>query len=168
MKKYNDLIVAIMLCFSLLLSSVDYVEARGGGGHGGGHSGKSSSSSKSSKSGKKGKKVKKVKKSGKAYSSTAGKGHRLSSAGGYKHATYQSKTIDGSVKRDSHGRIARSETAKSDFLKAHGYSKIPKGYNIDHIIPLYAGGKDTPSNMQLISISAHHAKTKADFEKYGR
>lgn len=72
------------------------------------------------------------------------------------------------VARDSSGRILRSESAKMDFLQQHGYRSVPPGYNVDHIVPLYAGGCDCPSNMQLLSVEAHHAKTKADFERYGR
>jgi hypothetical protein len=55
-----------------------------------------------------------------------------------------------------------------EFLKSRGYSKLPAGYNVDHIVPLYAGGCDCPANMQLLSVSAHHEKTKADFARYGR
>ena len=102
--------------------------------------------------------------------SKSGKGHRLISSGGYRHLKYSNKPVfDGTVKRDSNGRIARSETAKHDYLKMHGYgNKVPPGYQVDHIVPLYAGGKDDPSNMQLISISQHQAKTKSDFYTYAR
>jgi 5-methylcytosine-specific restriction endonuclease McrA len=72
------------------------------------------------------------------------------------------------VARDSHGRIKRSESAKEAFLRKYGYSKVPAGYEVDHIIPLYAGGSDTPDNMQLISKAQHHAKTKSDYHRYGR
>jgi len=81
----------------------------------------------------------------------AGKSHEYASPG---------------VARNSEGRIKRSEEAKHDFLKAHGYSKVPKGYQVDHIVPLYAGGKDVPSNMQLLTVAEHQAKTKADLKNY--
>jgi hypothetical protein len=73
-----------------------------------------------------------------------------------------------SVKRDSKGRIIRSEEAKQAFLKSRGLKKVPPGYQVDHKVPLYAGGSDTPSNMQLLTTSQHKAKTKADYQRYGR
>ena len=58
------------------------------------------------------------------------------------------------VHRDSHGRIARSSSAKHDFQKSHPCPKTGKssgacpGYVIDHVTPLERGGADNPSNMQ--------------------
>jgi hypothetical protein len=58
------------------------------------------------------------------------------------------------VARDSHGRIARSSSAKHDFQKSHPCPKTGKssgacpGYVIDHVKPLERGGADSPSNMQ--------------------
>ena len=56
--------------------------------------------------------------------------------------------------RDSHGRIKRSASARKAFQKAHPCpsthqttGKCP-GYVVDHIIPLYRCGPDTPANMQ--------------------
>ena len=49
---------------------------------------------------------------------------------------------------------ARSYKARSDFVKMHAcpvtqlYKMPCKGYVIDHIVPLCAGGADAPSNMQ--------------------
>jgi 5-methylcytosine-specific restriction endonuclease McrA len=81
---------------------------------------------------------------------------------------YSQSTINSGVARDSHGRIKRSESAKEEFLREHGLSKVPNGYEVDHITPLYAGGSDTPGNMQLLSKAQHHAKTKSDYQRYGR
>jgi len=61
----------------------------------------------------------------------------------------------------------RSEEAKQKFLRQHGLRRVPPGYEIDHIVPLSEGGSDTPSNMELLSKSAHHAKTAAEAERYG-
>ncbi|MGA2093667.1 MAG: HNH endonuclease signature motif containing protein [Sedimentisphaerales bacterium] len=85
-----------------------------------------------------------------------------------KHIKYNHILTAIGVARDSHGKIERSESAKEEFLKEHGLTKVPPGYEVDHRIPLYAGGSDTPDNMQLLSKSQHHDKTKADFRRYGR
>jgi len=56
-------------------------------------------------------------------------------------------------------KVQRKSSVKKEFLKSKGYSSVPKGYQVDHIIPLSQGGKDTPSNMQLITTEAHKQKT---------
>ncbi|HVP57120.1 MAG TPA: hypothetical protein VMU02_03395, partial [bacterium] len=33
-------------------------------------------------------------------------------------------------------KVERSESAKEAFLRAHGYRRVPPGYEVDHIIPL--------------------------------
>lgn len=84
------------------------------------------------------------------------------------HKYKSTHTWSKGVKRDENGRIVRSESAKKDFLRMKGLNEIPSGMNIDHIIPLYAGGCDCPENMQLLTIEEHHRKTKADYKKYPR
>jgi hypothetical protein len=74
----------------------------------------------------------------------------------------------GGVKRTDNGKIARDMSERHNFLKDRGMSKVPKGYQVDHIKPLYAGGADKPSNMQLLKIDEHRAKTKNDYMRYGR
>ena len=65
-----------------------------------------------------------------------------------------SSASSGSVKRDFHGRIARSEAAKRSFEKTHPCPATGRsggscpGYVVDHIKPLACGGADAPSNMQ--------------------
>jgi hypothetical protein len=66
---------------------------------------------------------------------------------------YQARAWSG-VKRDAHGRIARSAKAKDAFRKMHPcpatgkrYGACP-GYVIDHIQALKHGGADAPYNMQ--------------------
>lgn len=56
-------------------------------------------------------------------------------------------------------KVVRSAVNKNAFLKSKGYDKTPYGYEIDHIIPLSQGGTDDPSNMQLLTIEQHRAKT---------
>lgn len=64
------------------------------------------------------------------------------------------------VQRDSNGRIKRSESAKHDFMKQTGYPNGRPGYVVDHIIPLYKGGCDCPSNMQWQTIESAKQKDK--------
>jgi 5-methylcytosine-specific restriction endonuclease McrA len=61
----------------------------------------------------------------------------------------------------------RSEEAKKQFLRQHGLKRVPSGMEVDHRVPLAAGGADKPSNMQLIPKSTHAAKTAAEAKRYG-
>jgi hypothetical protein len=56
-------------------------------------------------------------------------------------------------------KVERSSAARKEFLKSRGYTKVPYGYQIDHIKPLSEGGTDTPNNMQLIPKGQHKSKT---------
>jgi hypothetical protein len=66
--------------------------------------------------------------------------------------------------RDRRGRIKRSESAKAKFRRSNpcpstGRTSGPcPGYAVDHRVPLYKGGADSPSNMQWLSNSAHKLK----------
>ena len=62
-------------------------------------------------------------------------------------------------------KVERSSTAKNQFLRSKGYKKVPSGYEIDHIIPLSKGGRDEPSNMQLIPKIVHKQKTASERKK---
>jgi hypothetical protein len=62
-------------------------------------------------------------------------------------------------------KVKRSESAKKRFLKSKGYKRVPPGYEVDHIIPLSKGGKDEPSNMQLIPKSVYKQKTAGERKK---
>jgi 5-methylcytosine-specific restriction endonuclease McrA len=55
--------------------------------------------------------------------------------------------------------VKRSEANKREFLKSLGYKNVPKGYEVDHIIPLSKGGADEPYNMQLLKTEDHARKT---------
>lgn len=87
-------------------------------------------------------------------------------------STYSGSTHHGGrkkaegVKRDNHGKIARSAKAKDNFKKSHPCPSTGKtsgacpGYTIDHIKPLKRGGADDPSNMQWQSKAEAKAKDK--------
>ena len=57
---------------------------------------------------------------------------------------------------------ARDRAQVRAFLRAQGLERTPEGYEVDHIIPLCAGGADSPENMQLLTIEQHREKTRID------
>ena len=59
-------------------------------------------------------------------------------------------------------KVERNSSARKEFLKSRGYLKVPNGYQVDHIVPLSQGGRDVPSNMQLITIEQHNQKTATE------
>jgi hypothetical protein len=160
MKPYKSLVVAFGLLFLSSFISPSPTSARGkGGAHSSsGHSSKGhSSSSHSSGSHSSGKHS--------AGSYSVGK----HSSGKHSSKSYSSastgkrgaKKAQG-VKRDSHGKIARSEKAKKQFMKQSGYPNGRPGYVVDHIVPLKRGGLDTSSNMQWQTKEAAKAKDKRE------
>jgi 5-methylcytosine-specific restriction endonuclease McrA len=88
--------------------------------------------------------------SSKAYSSPAYE------SGGTKYKVGESYKSSGLPK------VERSSSAKKEFLKQHGYQKVPQGYQVDHIVPLSKGGADQPSNMQLLPTEIHKNKTASE------
>jgi hypothetical protein len=62
--------------------------------------------------------------------------------------------------RDNHGRLMRSEAAKSEFMGETGYAHGRPGYVVDHIVPLKRGGCDCPANMQWQTVAEAKAKDK--------
>ncbi len=57
---------------------------------------------------------------------------------------------------------ARDRAQVRAFLRAQGLERTPEGYEVDHIIPLCAGGADSPENMQLLTFEEHQQKTSID------
>jgi hypothetical protein len=62
----------------------------------------------------------------------------------------------------------RSQAAVREFRQAvpcpvtgKARGKCP-GWQVDHVIPLCAGGPDTPSNMQWLTVEVHKVKTRGD------
>ena len=51
----------------------------------------------------------------------------------------------------------RSAAARAAFLQQHGLRDVPPGYEIHHVVPLYAGGADAPENMVLVTEEQHRA-----------
>ena len=87
--------------------------------------------------------------------------HDRSAPGTAHHA---GTTSTGTVLRDSHGRIARSESAKHAFESSQPCPSTGKtsgacpGYVVDHIKPLACGGVDAPNNMQWQTVAEGKAK----------
>lgn len=85
----------------------------------------------------------------------------------FKTTNHKSNYAQG-VQRDSHGKIARSQHAKSDFKKQHPCPSTGKssgacpGYVIDHVKSLKRGGADQPSNMQWQTKQAAKEKDKTE------
>lgn len=63
--------------------------------------------------------------------------------------------------------IERNLSVRNEFLSAHGFSEVPSGYEVHHVIPLSAGGEDSVSNMILVSEEEHAAITAAHAGFYG-
>ena len=53
----------------------------------------------------------------------------------------------------------RDPKVVEQFLEQKGLKKVPKGKEVDHIKPLKDGGRDTPSNLQLLTEKQHEEKT---------
>ena len=56
---------------------------------------------------------------------------------------------------------ARDRAQVRAFLRAQGLERTPEGFEVDHIIPLCAGGADSPENMQLLTFEEHQQKLQA-------
>ncbi len=168
----SRLFIVALIAVATLLSQTDATFAKGGHS-----SSKSSSNSKSSKSSSNNKSVyvggyttkkgtyvaphrRAAPGEGKSYSSS--EGHK--SKGKHSGSTHKAA----GVKRDQHGKIARSEKAKDSFRKNHPCPSTGRtsgacpGYVIDHIRPLKRGGADDPSNMQWQTKSDAKEKDKRE------
>jgi hypothetical protein len=81
------------------------------------------------------------------------------------HKSGSTTYISGEHYKTGFPKVARSSSEKEKFLRSKGYTKVPKGYEVDHIQPLSKGGQDNPSNMQLISKQQHKQKTANERKK---
>jgi hypothetical protein len=75
--------------------------------------------------------------------------------------TYQS----GQYYRSGSPKVERSASVRRQFLVSQGYPSAPRGFQVDHIIPLSRGGTDAVYNMQLLTAGAHRAKTSAEVSR---
>jgi hypothetical protein len=94
------------------------------------------------------------------------------------HASYRSNYVASghalhpSVERDKHGKIKRSKSARSDFMRQKPCPSTGKssgrcpGYVVDHVNALECGGADAPVNMQWQTTA--DAKSKDKTERYCR
>lgn len=98
-----------------------------------------------------------------AYPRQSSTSHRSSASYSHTHRRTAS-----AAKRDRHGRIQRSQSAKRDFERQTGFPHGRPGYVVDHIVPLACGGADSPSNMQWQTIGDAKAKDRWDERAVGK
>lgn len=51
----------------------------------------------------------------------------------------------------------RDPDVVKEFLRMHGLDEVPDGYEVHHIVPLYAGGADGVDNLILVKVEDHYA-----------
>ena len=95
-------------------------------------------------------------------STKAGKSYSKSTPPKSSTAKRSTKATNPNIKREKNGKIARSESAKREFMKKSGYPKGRKGYVVDHIVPLKKGGCDCPKNMQWQTVEEAKKKDKVE------
>jgi hypothetical protein len=100
---------------------------------------------------------------------TVVRAHDRSAPGTKKYSSPRSSAPKGSkavrcatCPRDSHGKIARSASAKHEFMRQSGYPHGRPGYVVDHIKPLACGGADAPSNMMWQTKAEAREKDKTE------
>lgn len=124
-----------ILILLLVIANLSFAKTHSGGSHSGSHASGSSSHVSSGHR-----------------SPTAHSGTRTSRSSNRVSRGHHSKAAG--VKRDKHGKIARSQHAKTEFKKSHPCPATGKssgscpGYVIDHVQALKRGGADAPSNLQ--------------------
>lgn len=64
-------------------------------------------------------------------------------------------------------RAERDDSVKRNFLEKYGWSVIPNGYEIHHIIPISQGGADAVENMILLTKAQHATITRCHSAYFG-
>ena len=62
----------------------------------------------------------------------------------------------------------RKQSTRQRFLEKRGLTKVPRGKEIDHKVPLKDGGSDTLRNLHLIKKSSHKRKTATEARRRAR
>lgn len=62
----------------------------------------------------------------------------------------------------------RKQSTVQRFLEKKGLTKVPRGKEVDHKIPLKDGGTDTLWNLHIIKKSSHKKKTASEARKRAR
>ena len=62
----------------------------------------------------------------------------------------------------------RKQSTVKRFLEKRGLTKVPRGKEIDHKVPLKDGGTDTLRNLHLIKKSSHRKKTASEARRRTR
>ena len=62
----------------------------------------------------------------------------------------------------------RKQSIVQRFLEKRGLTKVPRGKQVDHKIPLKDGGTDTLWNLHLIKKSSHRKKTASEARRRAR
>ncbi len=72
--------------------------------------------------------------------------------------------------RDKTGQVVRSQTRRAMFMRLIGQKdgRVPKGYAVNHIVPLRCGGCDVPSNMELMTAEEWRKRTGPERYDCGR
>lgn len=101
------------------------------------------------------------------YSGSKASSHVSTRTAGSIHSSHSNRAAAG-IARDRHGRIARSATAKRDFMKANPCPSTGRssgscpGYVVDHVTPLKRGGADSPGNMQWQTVAVAKVEDKVE------
>lgn len=64
--------------------------------------------------------------------------------------------------RKAQARRLRLWSANPCCAKCQKLTDWPDGFQADHIVPLFKGGEDAETNMQILCIGCHEDKTNAD------
>jgi 5-methylcytosine-specific restriction protein A len=70
--------------------------------------------------------------------------------------------------RRAQARRLRLWTAEPHCAKCKRLTNYPSGFQLDHRVPLFKGGKDEDDNLQVLCIPCHDTKTNQDLSRVER